>query len=152
MPLLVNLESFDQIIKLYIKRQLKMKRFQSTSISYLSMMKALLSLFYFCSLSGPCCVAQVIWIHNYWSSFNLDQSIKEFKILPLSLRYFSVDSFLTSSLMVQQILLSHSTSNITKDTSQIIAIAVFIPCQFFSLFSVKCSYQEANRSSYDHYI
>lgn len=123
----VNPDSFDQIIKLNIKRQLKMKRFQSTSTFQLSMMKALL-LFYFLSLSWVCYMAQMIWIHNYWSRFNLDQSIMEFKILPLSLNFRDTvpHFFLTHCLIVQQILSLHNTFYIPKDIQHITKNCTYI--------------------------
>lgn len=68
------------------------------------------------------CMAQVIWIPNYRSRFNLDQSIAELKMLPLSLNFTDTVPrfFVTHCLIAGQVLSLYNTSYIPKDIQHII--------------------------------
>lgn len=123
----VNLESFNQIIKLNIKSQLKMKRFQFTFFFFLiEHDESIFIILFPPTYSGP-----AVWLqwysHNYRSRLKLDQIPGISEIL---FHVFSSDQLLYRTANSQFTLLLSSK---TSKTSQRIATTYtfFIPCQFF---------------------
>lgn len=133
----VNLESFNQIIKLNTKRQLKMKIFQFTFIFKLNMMKASL-LFYFLPLTQA-----LLYDQSDIDTQLLKQvEVRSKNSLPLFLNFRdTVPCFFSSPISLQNSRLSVYISYIPKNIQNITKNCCYIHFSYHvsSSFSIKSS-------------
>lgn len=145
----VNLESFNQIIKLNIKRQLKWKDFSLFLFLSWTWWK---HRHYFISshLFRPCCMTRAILIHDYRSRLKLDQST--FHHSPgTSEVLFHVSS--SDQFTEKQIFSLHFYPQKHPKHQKELLLHTHLSYHASSSFSIKSSYQEINRSStffYNH--